>query len=240
MPYKDPQKKKENRKKYYEKNKKEILKKEKERRNKNIDEARRKQREARKKNIAAYKAMDKRHRESPARYDTFYPKLAPYYEDGAIQRDPDNLDLLQIKCKYCGSFFNPTVDQVSARYRCIVGRKDRSHGDCELYCSKACKIACPTYHKKTKPEDFKTNTSREVSPTLRKMVFELDDWTCRRCGKSKDEFPDLELHCHHILPYTKNPILSADVDNCITFCKECHKWIHKNIPGCSYRELKCK
>ena len=22
-------------------------------------------------------------------------------------------------------------------------------------------------------------------------------------------------------------------------CKECHKWVHMNVPGCGYSELKC-
>jgi len=66
------------------------------------------------------------------------------------------------------------------------------------------------------------------------MVFERDGWTCQRCGESY-----AELHCHHIIGVVQNPIESADVDNCITFCKVCHKEIHEQ-DGCKYHELRCK
>jgi len=35
-----------------------------------------------------------------------------------------------------------------------------------------------------------------------------------------------------------DPLESADVDKCITFCKYCHKKVHK-IPGCEYKDLRC-
>ena len=73
------------------------------------------------------------------------------------------------------------------------------------------------------------------------MVFKRDNWTCMNpdCNKSKSEFPELELHCHHIDPVINNPIESADIDNCITLCKECHINAHKKTPGCGYAELRC-
>ena len=112
-------------------------------------------------------------------------------------------------------------------------------GEANLYCSEGCKRSCPTFGQKLYPKDFKQNSSREVQPELRKMVLERDNWTCQKCGKSKEDFPELELHCHHIFPLNENPVESADMDNCITYCKECHKWIHKNVPGCGYAEMKC-
>jgi len=45
----------------------------------------------------------------------------------------------------------------------------------------------------------------------------------QRCGSE-----DKQLHCHHIDPVKNNPIESADVDNCITFCVDCHKLAHKD------------
>ncbi len=61
------------------------------------------------------------------------------------------------------------------------------------------------------------------------MVFEEDNYTCLFCGNSKLNNIELELHCHHIIPYTKDQIQDCDLDNAITVCKECHKWIHINI-----------
>lgn len=46
-----------------------------------------------------------------------------------------------------------------------------------------------------------------------------------------------QLHYHHIDPVKNNPIESADIDNCITFCIDCHKDVHQ-LAGCTYKELK--
>ena len=175
----------------------------------------------------------RRWRNKLALYDTWCEKLKNYDE---YQRDSKNFDLLQMRCKYCGKWINPTNAQVSNRLQAINTKKC---GETNIYCSDACKRDCPTYGQILYPKDFKQNTSREVQPELRKMVLERDNWTCQKCGKTKEEFPELELHCHHKYPLNEDPIGSADVDNCITLCKECHKWIHMNIPGCGYAEMKC-
>lgn len=172
----------------------------------------------------------------PAKYDTFFEKLSPYDE---CQKDPENPEFLQVKCKYCGNWFNPTNQQVLSRLYSLNSDVKPRTGECNLYCSDACKNACPIYGQKLYPKDFKQNTSREVQPELRKMVFARDNWTCQKCGKSKDDFPDLVLHCHHKYPLNEDPVGSADMDNCITFCADCHKWIHVNVPGCGYAEMKC-
>lgn len=68
---------------------------------------------------------------------------------------------------------------------------------------------------------------------MRKIIFKRDDYKCQRCW-SKDN-----LHCHHITGVEINPIERADIDNCITLCKDCHKEVHKQ-KGCKYHELqKC-
>lgn len=181
---------------------------------------------------------------SPAKYDTYFPKLEKYYEPDQLRRDPDNLNLLQVRChnQNCQEWFNPTVGQVRHRYYAIVGwNQDRTHGECHLYCSDDCKETCPTFRKIAWPEGTRPNYEREVQPELRKMVLERDKYTCQRegCNKSLKDYPDLVLHCHHKFPINEDPIESADIDNCITLCKECHKWVHQNIPGCSYAELRC-
>jgi len=79
-----------------------------------------------------------------------------------------------------------------------------------------------------KPDDI----GRELQPELRLMVFKRDDYTCQRCGIKGGK-----LNCHHIDPVKNNPIESADVDNCITFCIDCHKKVHQ-LAGCTTGELK--
>ncbi len=165
------------------------------------------------------------------KYENFADKLSPYEE---CRADKDGY--LEVKCAYDGIFFKPTRSQVATRLMFINGTRDR---EARFYCSDACKKACPIFNQWKFPKGFIQNSSREVQPELRKMVLERDNWTCQKCGKSKEDFPELELHCHHKYPLNEDPVGSADMDNCITLCKDCHHWIHMNVPGCRYAEMKC-
>jgi 5-methylcytosine-specific restriction endonuclease McrA len=71
-----------------------------------------------------------------------------------------------------------------------------------------------------------------VQHELRQMVLARDNYTCKNCG-SKDK----PLHCHHIYPASIDPIESADLDNCMTLCEDCHKEVHKK-DGCRYSQLR--
>ena len=74
--------------------------------------------------------------------------------------------------------------------------------------------------------------SREVQPELRKMVFERDDYQCIKCKSFE------HLICHHKEGIVWAPLESADVDECITVCKECHGEIHQ-IEGCKPSDMRC-
>ena len=149
----------------------------------------------------------------------------------------DGFKLLQVKCAYCGKWFIPTITRVRNRIAALNMDNDgRRCGESRFYCSNNCKKSCPTFGQHKYPKEFKPATSREVQPELRQLVLERDDYTCQKCGKTVDE---IQIHCHHIDPVSQNPIESADIDNCITFCKDCHKWVHKQS-GCKYHELRCE
>jgi hypothetical protein len=162
-------------------------------------------------------------------FSTFstFAKQIDYIEE--VRRDYNDDELLQVRCTYCGKWFNPTRMQVSNRIGAIHNRKDS--GDGRFYCSDGCKQACSIYRQKKYPKGFKPSTSREVQPELRQLVFERDAWTCQKCSNIKS------LHCHHITGIGQNPIESADIDNCITLCKRCHKWVHSQ-EGCRYLDLR--
>jgi 5-methylcytosine-specific restriction endonuclease McrA len=146
--------------------------------------------------------------------DSFIYQKIKKYEDAIT--DCNDEKLIQIRCTYCGKYYNPKISEVQCRLKAINGT---IKGESRLYCSDNCKKA----------------TSREVQPQLRQLVLERDAWKCQKCGKSVDE---VQLHCHHILPLNESPIESADMDNCITLCKKCHKLVHK-LPDCAYHELRC-
>ncbi len=107
--------------------------------------------------------------------------------------------------------------------------KGNMNGSLNLYCSDGCKYSCSTYGQMIYPKGHKLATSREVQSQLRKLVLERDNWTCQKCGETDT------LHCHHIDPVKSNPIESADVDNCITLCIDCHKEAHQ-IDECAIYE----
>jgi len=165
-------------------------------------------------------------------FDTFAHQI-DFCEE--VRRNKETPNILEVKCAYCGKWYIPTRINVVNRTQGLNGT---TTGENRLYCSKQCKQECPTYHKKLYPKGFKSATSREVQPQLRQLVFERDNHTCQKCGKHQNDL-NVGLHCHHLTGVELNPIESADVDNCITLCKNCHKKAHKK-PGMKYHEMRCK
>lgn len=157
-----------------------------------------------------------------------YAHQIDYVEE--VRRNKNDIDILEVKCTYCGKWYKPSSDEIHNRINALKGLYK---GELRLYCSKECKKSCPIYRKHKHPKKKVLGTSREVSSDLRKLVLKRDNYKCIKCNNIK------ELHCHHILPISSNPLESADIDNCITLCIKCHKEVHK-IPGCGYNELKKK
>lgn len=138
----------------------------------------------------------------------------------------------EIACAYCGKWIIPTMDQVCHHVKAINSKKNNKMN--RIYCSESCKQACPTYNQRLWPKGFKKASSREVNPLIRQMCFEYDDYECQKCGATQE---DDQLHCHHIKGAVKEPLLANDIDNVVTFCKKCHKWIHSQI-DCGYADYK--
>ena len=152
--------------------------------------------------------------QSENKYDLYADRLLGV----ECRRNKEDKNILEVKCMYCGKWYIPTLKSVKSKIQAINGK---GNGECNLYCSDECKKACPTYNQKKYPKDFKLNTSREVQPALRKLVLKRDNYTCQKCNAK-----DKELHCHHYEGIEVNPIESADIDNCITLCIDCHHETH--------------
>ncbi len=165
---------------------------------------------------------------SDASFELFKDKLTV---DEAPILSKDGFSI-EVRCKYCGKYFVPKYSDLYKRVYSLNNLNSGTSGF--VYCSEWCKKACPIFGKHKFPKGFKKATSREVQSELRQIVLERDSWTCQKCGETK-----VELHCHHITGVEQNPIESADIDNCITLCKKCHKEIHKQL-NCTYSELRCK
>ena len=158
-------------------------------------------------------------------YDTYASQLN-FCEQ--IRRNKKDPSIMEVTCVYCGKWYLPTYIELTHRIRAINGKVG---GENRLYCSEQCKKECSIYNQNKYPKGFKQSTSREVQPELRQLVFKRDNYICQICDETKS------LHCHHITGIEQNPIESADVDNCITLCKKCHKFVHSQ-EGCKYFELK--
>ena len=56
-----------------------------------------------------------------------------------------------------------------------------------------------------------------ISDTLRREIYERDDFTCRPCGKREGR-----LTLHHIVPVWQDEDLVVDKQNLMTLCTVCH------------------
>lgn len=159
-------------------------------------------------------------------YDTYAPQI-DWCEE--VRRESNNENILQVKCTYCGKWYTPTIIQVCGRIKSISGK---GTGEGRFYCSNECKHECPIFWTQKNYKFQIGDYTREVQPELRKMVFERDNYTCKKCSNKKS------LQCHHVEGIRWEPLLSADIDMCITVCKKCHVAIHK-IDKCSTNDLRC-
>ena len=169
-------------------------------------------------------------RKNIATYDEYADKLVE-----EVRRNKKDEKILEVKCAYCGEWYIPTVNSVCKRIDALNGKEK---GELRLYCSIKCKKECPIYRKIKYPLGYKVASSREVQAELRQLRFEVDNYTCQKCKKHKDELK-IGLHCHHIEGIRWEPLESADIDKCITYCKYCHKKSHEQ-PDCGYNDLRCK
>jgi 5-methylcytosine-specific restriction endonuclease McrA len=171
-------------------------------------------------------------------YDTYAHQI-DWCEE--VRRNADDPNVLEVKCTHCGKWYVPKLYDVKNRIRCLNGNENSNY-EGKFYCSTSCKSVCPVYNKTPQvlmKEDAVRagrlkwiKMSREVQHELREMVLARDNHTCRKCGAT-----DKPLHCHHIEPVAVNPIESADMDNCITLCTDCHKEAHSK-DGCRYGQLR--
>jgi hypothetical protein len=177
-----------------------------------------------------------------ATFETYMPQLSPY--GIKCRRSINDANVLEVKCHHseCSKWFRPSLNQTVRRIQTLKGNENY-RGEQNLYCSDKCKKNCSSYGIKTedliKRDMIKAGlivpNGIEVQSELSNMVLERDNWTCQKCGTRGDY-----LQCHHFEGIEINPIESADVDNCITLCKKCHKEVHKQ-DGCKYYDMrKCK
>jgi len=148
-----------------------------------------------------------------------------------IRQDPEDCNILNVKCTYCGKWIRPTISQAQNRLSGIKGQPGM--GECRFYCQgDRCKSQCSIFNRIKYPKGYNTrNLANEVLPQLRKIVLARDNYTCTKCGTT-----DVSLHCHHIVDQKCNPMEAADIDSCTTLCVDCHKEAHQK-DGCKTGQL---
>ena len=167
-----------------------------------------------------------------AKFDSFKNNLIDL-----IRRDPNNNNLLQVRCKQCKEWFNPTNSQCQNRIK-ATNKKD-SMTENHFYCSDECKENCDIYRSRGSNKKLQiVNRDSKVQKELRMLRFKLviEQYgfkCCEICGKTNSSFI-----CHHFEGIRYNPLMSADIDSCIIICSECHEKIHSQ-KGCKTSDLRC-
>ena len=79
----------------------------------------------------------------------------------------------------------------------------------------------PRWNTNLEDADRKDRRHYPEYTTWRKAVYERDNFTCQKCGKTGGR-----LNAHHVEDYATNKGLRTTVSNGITFCVVCHKDFH--------------
>lgn len=164
-------------------------------------------------------------RKYPARYKVYAPQLT-------VEESPRKTKegYLEVKCanSNCREYFIPTNLQVRNR---IQAMKNGIRGECRIYCSENCKNECSLFNQQKYPKGFKPETlDTEFPAFVKEEIFKRDKYKCQICGRTHD------LQAHHEFPGSTHHMLSKDVKNGITLCKECHIKVHM-LPGCRFSDI---
>jgi hypothetical protein len=75
------------------------------------------------------------------------------------------------------------------------------------------------------PKSIALATAEELqhapTPRLRAQVLKRDDYRCLACGRRPATNTDIELHVHHVAPFSEGGLTTKS--NLITLCHTCHK-----------------
>jgi hypothetical protein len=64
------------------------------------------------------------------------------------------------------------------------------------------------------------NLREPITPALRAKVLRRDNYTCRDCGASPRNDPNIILHIHHVIPVSKGG--KTELSNLVTNCNLCN------------------
>lgn len=68
---------------------------------------------------------------------------------------------------------------------------------------------------------------RAPTRKARMRVLKRDGLQCRLCGRSPNDYVDIELHLHHVVPWGEGGL--TEEDNLITICDTCHSGLEPHF-----------
>lgn len=171
-------------------------------------------------------------RKNRKEYNNSYVAYSNFCDRLTIEEQPRETKdgFLEVKCanSSCRKYFTPINSHVHRRLQSLKGCQT---GENRLYCSEKCKQECSLFGQKKYPKGFKPESLNTEFPAfVKKEIFKRDKYECQICGRTHD------LQAHHEFPGATHHMLSKDVKNGITLCKECHIKVHL-LPGCSFKEI---
>jgi hypothetical protein len=76
---------------------------------------------------------------------------------------------------------------------------------------------------------------RAPSKKARMRILKRDRRRCRVCGRSPDDFVDVTLHVHHIVPWSRSGL--TEEDNLVTLCATCHDGLDPHYDPDLFRSM---
>lgn len=79
----------------------------------------------------------------------------------------------------------------------------------------------------------KTALSKAPTPKLRMQIIKRDHYRCRVCGRDPSNHTDVELHVHHIRPWSSGGC--TEQSNLMTLCHTCHNGLNPHFESSLFK-----
>jgi hypothetical protein len=151
-----------------------------------------------------------------------------------IRRDPEEPEILQVRCNFCGKWYQPSRQAYGMR---IMALKADDSSENRLYCSDQCKLSCPVYRKRhinceICGKDFVgmggIKYCDDCTPTRKTFTHKQKESIFNRDLKFGWVNKNLKYHIHHILNVADFPEYAKKEWNGWAITSDYHGIIHNS------------